>query len=263
MHWRLNSGAAPAKLSNLFNIEVASPFQYFGDQCCIESLGKLPPKGLGYYIVNVSAISPNSLLGLPGATAANTGSSNITTRRAGTTRRGGGRSQHTGRAATPATGFHRLFLCFSFFGGGVWRPVAPVAGLPPCVLTRPRGTNARGAGPGCGGRRQHTEGSLQRRTTDRPPSSPEQRTRESLAERRLRTLWRPVEPAEVPASPHQSQRATAGGAVWASSADAARLRRRGSGCSAARRSQGAPRAARAQGLVAGGWRLLLGSIYKV
>jgi hypothetical protein len=67
---------------------VASPFQYFGDQCCIESLGKLPPKGLGHYIVNVSAISPNSLPRLPGATAANTGSSNITTRRAGRPRTG-------------------------------------------------------------------------------------------------------------------------------------------------------------------------------
>src|SRR5450759_3275226 len=191
-------------------------------------------------MVNVSAISPNSLPRLPGATAANTGRSNT----------------NTGRAATPATGFHRLFLCFSFFGGGVWRPVAPVAGLPPCVLTRSRGTNARGAETGCGGRRQHTEGSLQRRTTDRPPSSPEQRTRESLAERCVRTLWRPVEPAEVPASPHQSQRATASGAVRASLADAARLRRRGSGCSAARRSQGAPPAARAQGLAAGICRLL-------
>src|SRR5665811_1854229 len=161
-----------------------------------------------------------------------------------------GERQRRQRASTDS------FCVFLFLGGGVWRPVAPVAGLPPCVLTRSRGTNARGAETGCGGRRQHTEGSLQRRTTDRPPSSPEQRTRESLAERCLRTLWRPVEPAEVPASPHQSQRATAGGAVWASSADAARLRRRGSGCSAARRSQGAPPAARAQGLAAGICRLL-------
>src|ERR1035437_1438763 len=38
--------------------------------------------------------------------------------------------------------------------------------------------------PGCGGRTQHTEGSQQQRTTRRPTSSPEKRTRESLAERR-------------------------------------------------------------------------------
>src|ERR1019366_6346379 len=230
--------------------------QCFSYYCCMESLGKLPPKRFGHHMVNVSAILRILFWGCQ-SRGVNLG-------------RGGGqrlfrpprdrRRQHTGRAATPATGFHRLFLCFSFLGGGGGRPVAPVSGLPTSVLTRPRGTNARGAGPGCGGRRQHTEGSLQRRTTDRPPSSPEQRTRESLAERRLRTLWRPVEPAEVPASPHQSQRATASGAVRASSADAARLRGRGSGCSAARRSQGAPPAARAQGLAAGICRLLLRSI---
>src|ERR1017187_8959795 len=159
-----------------------------------------------------------------------------------------GERQRRQRASTNS------FCVFLFFGGGVWRPVAPVAGLPPCVLTRSRGTNARGAETGCGGRRQHTEGSLQRRTTDRPPSSPEQRTRESLAERCLRTLWRPVEPAEIPASPHQSQRATASGAVLASSVDAARLRRRGSGCGAARRSRGTPPTVRALGLAAGSGR---------
>src|ERR1035437_10306427 len=109
--------AAHAELSNLLNIEVASPFQYFGDQCCIESLGKLPPKGLGHYMVNVSAISPNSLPRLPGVTASDAGSTNTNTRRAGTTRRGGGRSQHTGRAATPATGLCRLFPVLS----SLWR----------------------------------------------------------------------------------------------------------------------------------------------
>ena len=132
---------------------MASPFQYFGDQCCIESLGKLPPKGLGHYIVNVSAISPNSLLGLPGATAANTGSSNITTRRAGRPR--------TGNAGN---GCPQSLSVFFFFGEGCEDPLLLL--------------------PGCGGRTQHTEGSQQQRTTRRPTSSPEKRTRESLAERR-------------------------------------------------------------------------------
>src|ERR1035437_6243181 len=206
-------------------------------------------------MVNVSAISPNSLPRLPGVTAADAGSSNTNTRRAGTTRRGGGRSQHTGRAATPATGFHRLFLCFSFLGEGCGDPLLLLPASHPVCWRGLAEPTPEERGRTAGGRRQPTEGSLQRHTADRSPSSPEQRTRESLAERRLRPLWRPVEPAEVPASPHQSQRATASGAVRASSADAARLRRR-TGCGAARRSQGAPPAARAQGLAAGICRLL-------
>ena len=170
------------------------------------------------------------------------------------------RRQHTGRAATPATGLCRLFPVLS----SLWRVCRnPLLLLPASHPVCWRGLaepTPEERGRTAGGRRQPTEGSLQRHTADRSPSSPEQRTRESRAERRLRMLWRPVEPAEVPASPHQSQRATASGAVWASSADAARLRRRGSGCSAARRSQGAPPAARAQGLAAGICRLLLRSI---
>src|ERR1039457_3279347 len=34
--------------------------------CRSEYVGQLSPKGLGHYMVNVSAISPNSLPGLPG-----------------------------------------------------------------------------------------------------------------------------------------------------------------------------------------------------
>jgi len=226
--------------------------QCFSYYCCMESLGKLPPKRFGHHMVNVSAIlrilfwgcqSRGVNLGRGGGSGcfARLGTEDASTQ---------GERQRRQRVFVDSSQF--FLLC----GGFAETRCFCCRGLPTSVLTRPRGTNARGAGPGCGGRRQHTEGSLQRRTTDRPPSSPEQRTRESLAERRLRTLWRPVEPAEVPASPHQSQRATAGGAVWASSADAARLRRRGSGCSAARRSQGAPPAARAQGLAAGICRLL-------
>src|ERR1035437_6591307 len=66
--------------------------------------------------------------------------------------------------ATPATGVHRVYLCFSFFGEGCEDLLLLL--------------------PGCGGRTQHTEGSQQQRTTRRPTSSPEKRTRESLAERR-------------------------------------------------------------------------------
>src|ERR1035441_9109981 len=184
--------------------------QCFSYHCCIESLGKLPPKGFGQHTVNVSAILRILLC--------------LAARAVGATWATGAAASTQGGAATAATGLRR----------------------------------ERGAAGEASAQR-----SQQRQTTGRPPSSPEQRTRESLAERCLRTLWRPVEPADVPASPHQSQRATASGAVRASSADAARLRRRGSGCSAARRSQGAPPAARAQGLAAGICRLLLGSIYKV
>jgi hypothetical protein len=86
--------------------------------------------------------------------------------------------------ATPATGVHRLFLCFSFFFEGCEDPLLLLPGPRSCVLTRPRGTDARGAGTGSGGRTQHTEGSQQQRTTRRPTSSPEKGTRESLAERR-------------------------------------------------------------------------------
>src|ERR1035437_7256551 len=120
--------------------------QCFSYYCCMESLGKLPPKRFGHHMVNVSAILRILFWGCQ-SRGVNLG-------------RGGGqrlfrpprdrRRQHTGRAATPATGFHRLFLCFSFLGGGVWRPVAPVAGLPPCLLARPRGTDARGAGADSG-----------------------------------------------------------------------------------------------------------------
>src|ERR1035437_7336423 len=179
--------------------------QCFSYHCCIESLGKLPPKGFGQHTVNVSAIL-RILLWIVCLAARAVGSWAT-----------GAAASTQGGAATAATGLRR----------------------------------ERGAAGEASAQR-----SLQRRAIDRPPSSPEQRTSESLAERRLRTLWSQVEPAEVPASPHQSQQATAGGAVWASSADAARLRRRGSGCSAARRSQGAPPAARAQGLAAGICRLL-------
>src|ERR1035437_4405835 len=161
-----------------------------------------------------------------------------------------GERQRRQRASTDS------FCVFLFLGEGCGDPLLLLPASHPVCWRGLAEPTPEERGRTAGGRRQHTEGSLQRRTTDRPPSSPEQRTRESLAERRLRMLWRPVEPAELPASPHQSQRATAGGAVWASSADAARLRRRGSGCSAARRSQGAPPAARAQGLAAGICRLL-------
>src|ERR1035437_5497453 len=190
-------------------------------------------------MVNVSAISPNSLPRLPGVTAAeyrqqqhqHTESRQVPDR------------QRRQRASTDS------FCVFLFWGEGVETRCSCCRALYPVCwrgLAEPTPEERKPAA---------AEGSTQReaRTTDRPPSSPEQRTRESLAERRLRTLWRPVEPADVPASPHQSQRATAGGAVWASSADAARLRRRGSGCSAARRSQGAPPAARAPGPAGGGW----------
>src|ERR1035441_5720269 len=184
--------------------------QCFSYHCCIESLGKLPPKGFGQHTVNVSAIL-RILLWIVCLAATAVGSTWAT----------GAAASTQGGAATAATGLRR----------------------------------ERGAAGEASAQR-----SQQRQTTDRPTSSPEQRTRESLAQRCLRNLWRPVEPAGAPASPPQSQRATASGAVRASSADAARLRRRGSGCSAARRSQGAPPAARAQGLAAGICRLLLGSI---
>src|ERR1035437_1658451 len=52
--------------------------------------------------------------------------------------------------ATPATGFHRLFLCFSFLGGGCGDPLLLLPGPLPCVLARPRGTDARGAGTDSG-----------------------------------------------------------------------------------------------------------------
>ena len=215
--------AAPAELSNLLNIEVASPFQYFGDQCCIESLGKLPPKGLGHYIVNVSAISPNSLLGLPGATAANTGSSNITTRRAGRPR--------TGNAGN---GCPQSLSVFFFFWGGVRRPVALVAGL----------------------RRKNPAHRRKPATADNTP--PDKLTGEKDQRKPcgapLRTLGRPVERAEEAAPPHQFVRTTPG-AVRASSPDAVRLGRR-TGCGAARRSRGTPPTVRALGLVAESCRLL-------
>src|ERR1035437_7822109 len=182
--------------------------QCFSYYCCMESLGKLPPKRFGHHMVNVSAILRILFWGCQ-SRGVNLG-------------RGGGqrlfrpprdrRRQHTGRAATPATGFHRLFLCFSFLGGGVWRPVAPVAGLPPCVLTRSRGTNARGAETGCGGRRQHTEGSLQRRTG---------------GDGRCTGIAAPV------------PRSNGGRRCAAQLGGPRPPRRRGSGCSAARRSQGA------------------------
>src|ERR1035441_9951792 len=155
------------------------------------------------------------------------------------------------------------FCVFLFLGEGCGDPLLLLPASHPVCWRGLAEPTPEERGRTAGGRREDTEGSLQRRTTDRPPTSPEQRTRESLAERRLRRLWRPVEPAEVPASPHQSQRATAGGAVWASSADAARL----GGPVAVAVPHGIPGVlpptARALGLVAGSCRLLLGSIYKV
>src|ERR1035437_6178341 len=160
-------------------------------------------------MVNVSAISPNSLPRLPGVTAAeyrqqqhqHTESRQVPDR------------QRRQRASTDS------FCVFLFWGEGVETRCSCCRALYPVCWRGLAEPTPEERGRTAGGRRQPTEGSLQRHTADRPPSSPEQRTRESLAERRLRMLWRPVEPAEVPASPHQSQRATAGGAVWASSAD--------------------------------------------
>src|ERR1017187_4444877 len=155
------------------------------------------------------------------------------------------------------------FCVFLFLGEGCGDPLLLLPASHPVCWRGLAEPTPEERGRTAGGRRQHTEGSLQRRTTDRPPSSPEQRTRESLAERRLRTLWRPVEPAEVPASPHQSQRATASGAVRASLADAVRL----GGSVSVAVPHGVPGVlpptARALGLVARSGRLLLGSIYKV
>src|ERR1035437_2511338 len=196
-------------------------------------------------MVNVSAISPNSLPRLPGVTAAeyrqqqhqHTESRQVPDR------------QRRQRASTDS------FCVFLFWGEGVETRCSCCRALYPVCWRGLAEPTPEEGGRTAGGRRQPTEESLQRHTADRPPSSPEQRTRESLAERRLRPLWRPVEPAEAPASPHQSQRATASGAVGASSADAFRLGRR-PGCGAARRSRGTPPTVRAQWLAAGICRLL-------
>src|ERR1019366_8681889 len=155
---------------------------------------------------------------------ANTGSSNITTRRAGRPR--------TGNAGN---GCPQSLSVFFFFWGGVRRPVALVAGL----------------------RRKNPAHRRKPATADNTPPDKliGEKDQRKPCGAPLRTLGRPVERAEEAAPPHQFVRTTPG-AVRASSPDAARLRRRGSGCSAARRSQGAPPAARAQGLAAGICRLL-------
>src|ERR1035437_9392676 len=162
--------------------------QCFSYYCCMESLGKLPPKRFGHHMVNVSAILRILFWGCQ-SRGVNLG-------------RGGGqrlfrpprdrRRQHTGRAATPATGLCRLFPVLS----SLWRVCRnPLLLLPASHPVCWRGLaepTPEERGRTAGGRRQPTEGSLQRHTADRSPSSPEQRTRESRAERRLRMLWRPV-----------------------------------------------------------------------
>src|ERR1035437_9928457 len=87
--------------------------QCFSYYCCMESLGKLPPKRFGHHVVNVSAILRILFWGCQ-SRGVNLG-------------RGGGqrlfrpprdrRRQHTGRAATPATGLCRLFPVLS----SLWR----------------------------------------------------------------------------------------------------------------------------------------------
>src|ERR1035437_6687809 len=80
------------------------------------------------------------------------------------------------------------FCVFLFLGEGVETRCSCCRALYPVCWRGLAEPTPEERGRTAGGRRQPTEESLQRRTTDRPPSSPEQRTRESLAERRLRTL---------------------------------------------------------------------------
>src|ERR1039458_6705568 len=105
--------------------------QCFSYHCCIESLGKLPPKGFGQHTVNVSVILRILLC--------------LAARAVGSTWATGAAASTQGGAATAATGLRR----------------------------------ERGAAGEASAQR-----SQQRQTTGRPPSSPEQRTRESSAERR-------------------------------------------------------------------------------
>src|ERR1039458_8357909 len=113
--------------------------QCFSYHCCIESLGKLPPKGFGQHTVNVSAILRILLC--------------LAARAVGSTWATGAAASTQGGAATAATGLRR----------------------------------ERGAAGEASAQR-----SQQRQTTGRPPSSPEQRTRESSAERRCER-WRSEE----------------------------------------------------------------------
>src|ERR1019366_7460136 len=184
----------------------------------------------GHYMVNVSAISPNSLPRLPGVTAAEY--------RQQQHQHTESRHDQEGRRAKPA---HResgnagnglpqtLSVFFFFWGRGVETRCSCCR--PPTMCSDKVSRNQR-----------QRSGNRLRRTKAAHRGKP------ATADNRP--------PAKLTGAKDQSQRATAGGAVWASSADAARLRRRGSGCSAARRSQGAPPAARAQGLAAGICRLL-------
>src|ERR1035437_188490 len=228
--------AAPAELSSVLNIEVASPFQYFGDQCCIEYVGQLSPKGLGHYMVNVSAISPNSLPRLPEPWG-----------------QPGSRGQQPAHksAATAATGLRRLFLFFCFWKKSpLLLPGWAFCAVSVCWRGR-RSRWPRTAGPGGAAGEASTQNERQRRqrvfvdsscvflswrglrkpvafvawasTLCADKASRNQCQRSGNGQRRCER-WETVgAAAEAPASPHQCRGATAGAAVRPSSADRVRL----------------------------------------
>ena len=86
--------------------------QCFSYYCCMESLGKLPPKRFGHHMVNVSAILRILFWGCQ-SRGVNLGRGGQRLFRTPRDRR----RQHTGRAATPATGLCRLFPVLS----SLWR----------------------------------------------------------------------------------------------------------------------------------------------
>src|ERR1035438_2176902 len=98
--------------------------QCFSYHCCIESLGKLPPKGFGQHTVNVSAIL-RILLWIVCLAARAVGSSWATGAAAIT-------QNERQRRQPVSVDSSQFFLSWR----GLRRPVAFVAGPPPCVLTR-------------------------------------------------------------------------------------------------------------------------------
>jgi hypothetical protein len=159
--------------------------------------------------------------------------------------------------ATPATGFHRLFLCFSFLGGGCGDPLLLLPGPLPCVLARPRGTDARGAGTDSGRTKAAHRGKPA--TADNRP--PAKLTGAKDQRKPCGALFANVVETggagrctgiATPEPTSNSGRRCAGQFGGRGPA-----RRRGGGWfRAVRRRRGAPPAARAQGLAAGICRLL-------
>jgi len=76
------------------------------------------------------------------------------------------RRQHTGERQRRQRVFVDSSQFFLLCAGFAETRCFCCRGLPTSVLTRPRGTNARGAGTGSGGRSQPAEGRRRRRTTD-------------------------------------------------------------------------------------------------